>query len=248
MFITINNQQIYYQKLGKGRDLLVVHGWGQDVSSFWSIAEKLKDDFTLWLIDLPGFGRSELPKFDFTNQDYADILKGFVGEMKLKRPFLLGHSVGGRVSIKLLAQNPDLFEKAIFEDAAGIKPKQDGIKPFLYLGAKAFNLFMPNIGNLKQRIRYRFYKGLEADYINAGAMRGTLTNLLDEDLTDELPKIKTEMLLIWGEKDRAVPLADGKKMYRLIPNARIEVFDNVGHFPHLENEKLFVQVVKDFLA
>jgi pimeloyl-ACP methyl ester carboxylesterase len=248
MYTTINNQQIYYQKIGKGKDLVIVHGWGQDVSSFWSVAEKLKDDFTLWLIDLPGFGRSELPKKDFTNQDYADVIKGFVEHLKLKKPFLLGHSVGGRVSIKLLAQHPDLFEKAIFEDAAGIKPKQDGIKPFLYLGAKTFNLLVPNIGNVKEKMRYRFYKGLEADYINAGEMKGTLTNLLDEDLTAELPKIQTEMLLIWGENDLAVPLSDGKKMYRLIPNARIEVFDNVGHFPHLENEKLFVHIVTDYLS
>ena len=56
MFSTVCGQQIYYQKLGKGKDLVLVHGWGQDVSSFWALSEKLKDSFTLWLVDLPGFG------------------------------------------------------------------------------------------------------------------------------------------------------------------------------------------------
>ena len=189
-----------------------------------------------------------MPKKDFTNADYAEILKGFVEQHKLQKPHYLGHSVGGRVGIKLLSQYGELFDKVIFEDAAGIKPKQDGIKPILYLGAKAFNLLMPNIFGVKQRIRYKFYQGLEADYINAGKMKGTLTHLLDEDLAPELSKIENQTLLLWGEKDRAVPLADGKKMFRLIPNARIEIFDNVGHFPHLESEKLFVQFVKDFLS
>lgn len=247
MFITINNQQVFYQKLGKGKDLIMVHGWGQDVSTFWSVAEKLKDDFTLWLVDLPGFGRSELPKKDFSNIDFAEILAGFIEELKINKPHYLGHSVGGRVGIKLLAHYGGLFDKVILEDAAGIKPKQDGMKPFLYFGAKAFNILLPEFLALKPLIRYHFYKGLESDYINAGEMKGTLTNLLDEDLTVELPKIENKTLIIWGENDLAVPLADGKKMNRLIPNARIEVFDNVGHFPHLENEQLFVQFVRDFL-
>ncbi len=247
MYISINDQQIFYQKLGKGKDLVMVHGWGQDVSTFWQIAEKLKDDYTLWLVDLPGFGRSELPKKDFNNQEYAEILRSFVEEMKLRKPHYLGHSVGGRIGIKLLSQYGDLFDKVILEDAAGIKPKQDGLKPFLYLGAKAFNILLPEFLVLKPLLRYHFYKGLESDYVNAGEMKGTLTNLLKEDLTPILSKIPNETLIIWGENDRAVPLSDGKKMNRLIPNARIEVIDNVGHFPHLENEKKFLQFVRDFL-
>ncbi len=248
MYTTINSQNLYYQKLGHGKDLLILHGWGQDVSSFWSVAEKLKDEYTCWLLDLPGFGRSDLPKKDFTNQDYADIVKNFVREMKLKKAHLLGHSNGGRISLKLLAQNPDLFDKVIFEDISGIKPNQDSLKPFLYIAAKLFNILLPEVWAIKKILRYKFYKGLESDYINAGSMKGTLTNLLDEDLTPELPKIKNKVLLIWGENDKAVPLTDGKKMYKLIPDARIEVFDNTGHFPHLENEKLFVQYIKDFLG
>jgi len=247
MYISINDQQIFYQKIGKGKDLIMVHGWGQDVSTFWSVAEKLKDDYTLWLIDLPGFGRSELPKKDFSNTDYAEILAGFVEELKIKKPHYLGHSVGGRVGIKLLAKYGELFDKVVLEDAAGIKPKQDRMKPFLYIGAKAFHILLPEFLAIKPLIRYHFYKGLESDYITAGEMKGTLTNLLDEDLTGDLPKIANKTLLIWGENDMAVPLSDGKKMNRLIPDARIEVFDNVGHFPHLENEQLFVQYVKDFL-
>ena len=155
MYVTINNQQVYYQKLGKGKDLLLVHGWGNDVSSFWSVAEKLKDDFTCWLIDLPGFGRSEVPKKDFGNQEYADIIAGFVSQLQLKQPNYLGHSVGGRVGIKLLSQGGQLFDKVIFEDASGIKPKQDGIKPFLYWGAKLFNVLVPEYFIAKQILQER---------------------------------------------------------------------------------------------
>ena len=73
MYTTVNNQQIYYQKIGQGKDLVMLHGWANDVSSFWQVTQELKDDFTVWLIDLPGFGRSENPKKPFTVTDYAKI-------------------------------------------------------------------------------------------------------------------------------------------------------------------------------
>ena len=65
MYIPLNNHNIYYQRLGQGPDLIMLHGWGNDVSSFWGVTDFLKDDFTLWLIDLPGFGRSDIPKNPF---------------------------------------------------------------------------------------------------------------------------------------------------------------------------------------
>lgn len=247
MYITVNDQSLYYQKVGSGKDLVILHGWGHDVSSFWPVVDQLKGTFTLYLVDLPGFGRSELPKKPFTVQDYAKTIAEFLQQQHIK-PILLGHSVGGRIGIKLAAYHPELIEKLILEDAAGIKPKRDVPKVILYLIAKTFRYLLPDVFGVKQKIRHRFYKALESDYITAGAMKETLKNILAEDLTLDLPKIKTETLLIWGEKDPTgeASLANGKKMYRLIPNARIAVLDDTGHSPHLEKPDQFCYWVKDF--
>ena len=48
MYIQLDNQNIYYQKVGQGKDLIMLHGWGQDVATFWTALDYLKDDFTLW--------------------------------------------------------------------------------------------------------------------------------------------------------------------------------------------------------
>lgn len=247
MYLTINNQNIYYQKLGKGPDLIMLHGWGNDVSSFWGVGQLLKDKFTIYLIDLPGFGRSDIPKKAFNIMDYAGIIKSFIEAQNLKKPFLLGHSLGGRTGIKLASENPEILGKLILEASAGIKPKRDLYKTTVYPLAKLAK-FIPNILNIKEKLRYIFYKSLESDYLKAGGMKQTLANILEEDLTDDLSKIKTETLLIWGEKDptKEASLKNGKKMYQLIKNCRIEVLDNVGHFPHLEQPKKFAQLVKDF--
>ncbi|MDO8429154.1 MAG: alpha/beta hydrolase [Candidatus Daviesbacteria bacterium] len=245
MYIAVNNQNVYFQKVGTGPDLIMLHGWGQDVSSFWGVLDGLKTDFTIWLIDLPGFGRSDLPQKPFTVSNYVSVINSFIEENKIKKPILLGHSLGGRIALKLAAHYPETIDKLILEDAAGIKPKQDSLKPIFYLLAKIFKVF-PDIFKLKTRLRHYFYSSLESDYLTAGEMKETLTKILAEDLTPDLSKIKTETLILWGEKDRAVPLKDGKKMYQLIANSRLEVIDEIGHFPHLEKPNLFIHYVKDF--
>ncbi|MCL4366619.1 alpha/beta hydrolase [Patescibacteria group bacterium] len=248
MYLTVNSQNIFYQKVGLGPNLIMLHGWSQDLSSFFSVVDLLKSDFTLWLIDLPGFGRSTLPQKPFTVADYAEIIAQLIAKEHLYKSHLLGHSLGGRIAIKIAANHPQLINKLILEDSAGIKPQQDLVKPLLFLGAKFFNLVIPNIFNFKNKMRQSFYQSLEADYLTAGAMKPTLKNILAEDLTNNLAKIKNETLIIWGEKDRAVSLKDGKKMYQLIPNCRLEVFEETGHFPHLEKPELFAQFLKDFLS
>ncbi len=249
MYIKINNQNIYYQKLGQGKNLVMLHGWKQDVSSFWEVSQKLKDKYTIYLIDLPGFGRSENPKKAFFVSDYADTIKEFIEKLNIKNPSLLGHSVGGRIGIKLASLYPNLLDKLILEDAAGIRPKRDIPKFIIYFFAKVFKYLIPNIFNLKEKIRVKFYKGLESDYLTAGELKDTFTNVLNEDLTYDLPKIKTETLLIWGEKDPTLEasLKNGKKMYQLIERSKLAVIENIGHFPHLENPERFVYYVKDFV-
>ncbi len=248
MYLQIKDLNIYFQKTGKGKVLIMLHGWGLDVSTFWGVVELLKDKYTIYLIDLPGFGRSSLPKNAYAVSDYAEIIKEFISKEKLEKPIILGHSFGGRIAIKLTSKYPELVDKLILEDAAGIKPRRDLLKPVFYIGSGIFKYLMPNIFNLKERIRYKFYSSLESDYLNAGVLKDTLTNILAEDLTPDLKKIDTETLLIWGEKDATgeASLENGKKMYRFIKNSRIEIIDDAGHSPHLDKPERFAYYVKDF--
>ena len=248
MYANIKGKNLYYQSVGQGKNLIIIHGWMQDSSSFWNIVPLLKNDFQIYMIDLPGFGRSDMHDEDLTVYDYSEIVADFIKTQKIKSPVILGHSLGGRVAIKLASNYPDLIDKLILEDAAGIKPKRDFLKTLIYPWAKVFHYLMPNTFGFKTKIQYKFYKNIEADYISAGKLKSTLANILAEDLTSDIKKIKNETFLIWGENDptKEASLKNGKKIYRMIENSRIEVFDGVGHFPHLENPELFSYYVKDF--
>src|SRR5438045_106683 len=110
MYANLKDHQVYYQRVGQGKNLVMLHGWKQDSSSFWGVIELLKNDFTIWLIDLPGFGKSDNPKKPFKVADYADLIAEFIKLQKIKDPTLLGHSVGGRIAIKLAANYPSLIK------------------------------------------------------------------------------------------------------------------------------------------
>lgn len=248
MYLQINDLNIYFQKTGRGKVLIMLHGWGQDVSTFWGIIEFLKDKYTVYLLDLPGFGKSDSPKNPLTTLDYAKIVKEFMSKQKINKPIILGHSFGGRIAIKLSSIYPKVIDKLILEDSAGIRSKMSFFRIIVYIPVKIFHYLIPNIFNLKDKTRYKFYKKLGLDYINAGILIDTFKNILNEDLSDDLRKIDVETLLIWGEKDSTgeASLKNGKKMYQLINNSRIEVFEGVGHFPHLEKPEKFAYYVKNF--
>jgi pimeloyl-ACP methyl ester carboxylesterase len=173
--------------------------------------------------------------------DYADFVVEFLHQFKRKKVILLGHSYGGRVIIKLSARKnlPFAIVKNILVDAAGIMPHR----------------------SLAYKLRVRLYKLGKAvlnfplmtklfpdDYAAASpVMRGSLVKAVNEDLEPLLPQITAETLLIWGDKDTATPLSDGRKMEKQIKGSGLVVFSGAGHYSFLEQPYLFAKVIKSFL-
>ena len=247
MYITINNQKVYFQKVGTGKNLILLHGWGLDSSTFWPIVDLLKDNFTLWILDLPGFGRSDIPKEAFNTKDYAQIIADFIRKNKIPKPTVLGHSFGGKIAIRFAHLYPNLMDKLILVGSSGLKRNPSFASTIAYPLAKIVHYLIPDIFNIKTIIRKKFYRKIESDYENAGVMKSTLLKTLKEDLTDNLKKIDNETLLIWGDSDRAVPLKYGKKMYWLLPNSKLIIMEEQGHFLHVHDPERFANYVKLFL-
>lgn len=237
---------IYFQKVGKGPDLILLHGWGMEVSTWWPIVDLLKDNLTLWLIDLPGFGKSDLPNKTWSVEDYADEIANFIREHRIKKPALLGHSFGGSVAIKLASKYPNLISKLILESSSGIRPKPNLLNRLFTAAAKLIKL-LPNLLNIKEKLRNWFYKLIGSDYLTTGKLKKTFLKVIRQDLSEDAKKISQETLIIWGENDKTLPLARGKKLYQLIKNSRLEVMEEVSHAPHIKNPSFFTNYVKDFI-
>ncbi len=250
MFIRLENINIRYKVLGQGDPMIFLHGWGRDISYFAGLSDHLAKKFTLYLLDLPGFGLSEHPPRVFASIDYANIVEAFICQLKINNPILLGHSFGGKIALFLATRG--IGRKLILIGSAGVKlPKSWMVRLKIYLFKLVKFLFvLPIIGPLfKGRLAGYQNKFGSEDYRNSsGVMRTILVKSVNEDISSLLKKVKLSSLLLWGEQDHATPLAAGRIMQRLIENAKLVVIAKSGHFPFLDNLKTVTDEIDRFLA
>lgn len=253
MNAAVNGLNIHYLKEGSGENALVLQGWGTEIELYSAVISELSKKFTVYAPDFPGFGKSDEPKEPWSVDDYVDFVIAFCKETGIKKVLLFGHSFGCRVIIKLLSREncPIAVERAILTGAAGIKPVQSEAskkKTSAYQRGKKFlstpimkKLFPNALEKLRQ-------KHGSADYRAASPMmRQVLVKTVNEDLSHLLPKIRQEVLLIWGRNDDATPLSDGERMEKEMQNAGLAVIDNGGHFVFIEQQYLFLRILDSFL-
>lgn len=247
-FVDINGIKIFTRIKGTGTPFLILHGWGASSDSWLKVQEILARNFRVFVLDLPGFGKSGLPLRPWDVQDYMEFVLDFLEVHNIKHCYLLGHSFGGRISIKLSAQFPDSVIKLILIDSAGTRPaKSNFFKRILSSTASFASIFsfLPGF-QLFRRFFYRFIIR-STDYLKVmGVMKETFLKVISEDLTFYLEKIKSGTMIIWGEKDKITPIKDGRFIHSKIPNSKLIIL-SCGHSPHLEIPEDLSKNILDFL-
>lgn len=240
---------LHYRISGQGQPLILMHGWGCNINTVASIEKVAALTHTVYNIDLPGFGQSSEPTTVWGVDDYTRLMEQFCTDMEISNPVLAGHSFGGRISILYASRNQ--ASKVILIDAAGVKPQRP-LKYYLKVywfktAKKVVKTLLPNRKAEAIIEKMRGSKG-SADYRNASpVMRAILSKCVNEDLTGVMPLIKAPTLLVWGEADTATPLADAKKMEKLIPDSGLVSFPGCGHYSFLDNPAQFSAVIQSFL-
>lgn len=243
--IVVKGCKINYNEIGQGKNVILLHGWGCGHTIFNQLITYLGSKFNVLAVDLPGFGKSEVPLTIWSIQDYADAIDEFLNKLNIKYPVLIGHSFGGRISIILGARNK--AEKIVLIDSAGIKPKR---KMKYYIKVYIYKL-LKNIGKINRLSSYveklKSHFGSD-DYKSANEiMRQILVKTVNTDLKEYLPQILAPTLLLWGEKDTATPVRDAYLMKKLIKDAGVVVFENSGHFSFLDKPMETNIIIENFL-
>ncbi len=249
MNAVIEGLKINYNMSGRGRPVVVLHGWGARIETVEPIHRHLEKYFTVYSLDLPGFGQSDEPPEAWGSNRYKEIVEKFMDELDIRDPILIGHSFGGKVSIRIAAERK--VRKLILVDSAGIKPTRTAdyyLRVYFYKTVKTV-LQLPVVRDLAADTVERFKKRMGSDdYRNAsGVMRQTLVKAVNEDVRELLPRILAPTLLIWGENDTATPVGDGKIMEELIPDAGLVVLKDAGHFAYLDKLNDFLIIISEFL-
>lgn len=242
---------VNYSVYGRGKVLVLLHGWGVDSTVWQPILSELSRTVKVVTVDLPGFGQSQAPKNVWTLDEYAKTVMSLVAKLKLSKINLLGHSFGGRIAIKIASsKNYPLLEKLILVDSAGIKKYKGAGWNLAYLFAKGggmlFNLKLLKIlAPIARKILYNLVG--EHDYELAGNLKSTFVNIISEDLKADLARIDIKTLIVWGEDDQITPIADSYLTRELIKNSKLTILPWAGHFPFVDRPVDFVKVVADFI-
>lgn len=253
---TYKNRQVAYRKVGEGKPLIVLHGWGSNSEVMAPLAQGLSGLRTCLVPDLPGFGASQPPGQAWTVDDYADFVEQFAADLNLQPYDLLVHSFGGRIALKLCARphNRGHIGKVLITGGAGMKPRrsmQYYLKKYTAKTLKAPFAILP--GTLREKAlgwlrQTPIWKSLgSSDYQKLeGVMRETFVKTVTEYLEPCLPDIPNEVLLLWGEKDEAAPLYQARRMEEGIKNAALVVIEGAGHYAFLDNPGRFKAIAKAF--
>lgn len=255
MMLTANGAQVYCEQTGEGRDVLLLHGWGCTTEHFRPIISDLQSDFRLTVIDFPGHGKSGRPPQPWGVGDYARCVEEVLQQLEIKKCCIIAHSFGGRVTLHLAANKPEMVEKVVLTGCAGLKkPQTEEQKKRSRAFQKKKQLLqgmakVPLIGALAEKAMEKLRKKYgSADYNALDAqMRQTFVKVISEDLAPLLPRIQASALLIWGEKDQDTPLWMGQKMEKEMQDAGLVVFENDDHFAYLRQWPRFVKIVRAFL-
>lgn len=243
MIKEINHINVHYEQYGnrKGKNIVLLHGWGQNVEMMRPVGDPLSCDYHITIIDLPGHGESDTPKSVLSLYDYVEIVYELLCDLKIKHPTLIGHSFGGKISLIYASKHE--VEKLILFGAPFKKEIQKlSIKTKLLKSLKKFPILKKLEPWAKKHIG-------STDYRNASPiMRQILVEHVNLDITEEVKKIKVPTLLVWGTSDEAVPIERAHELESLISDAGIVEYEGCTHYAYLERLGQTVSVIKHFMG
>lgn len=237
----INLDRVNYIQYGndKGKDIILLHGWGQNIEMMEPLGNLLADKYHITILDFPGYGKSSEPNEVWGVSDYALLVHELVNKLKIKKPTLIGHSFGGRVAI-VYASKYEVDKVVLFGSPCVRTKKGLTIKEKMLKKAKS----LPGMGKIAEFAKN--YIG-STDYKNATPkMREVLVKTVNEDLSDYARKITAPTLLIWGEMDDVAPVEEAKLLENLLQDGALIVLPGT-HYAYLENLNRIINIINNFM-
>jgi pimeloyl-ACP methyl ester carboxylesterase len=271
--IEIHGHRVAYKQAGDGPVLLLVHGITSTAESWSEVMPILAEDHLVIAPDLMGHGRSAKPRGDYSLGAYASGIRDLLLALGHDRATVVGHSLGGGVAMQFSYQFPERTERLALISSGGLGeevhallraatlPGSEIVLPLLASRPllDAGEWVGRTLGRLGLRVgpdvaeMARGYASL-ADRDARAAFVHTLRGIIDPGgqrvsardrlyLAAELPT-----LIVWGDRDPILPVDHGRDAHKLIPGSRMEVLEDAGHFPMLDDPYTFARVLRGFLA
>jgi pimeloyl-ACP methyl ester carboxylesterase len=270
--ITLHGHRVTYTAAGtKGPVVLLLHGIAGSSRTWDAVLPTLARTARVVAPDLLGHGESAKPRGDYSLGAYASGVRDLLTALGHDAATVVGHSLGGGVAMQFAYQFPERCERLVLVDSGGLGRE---VTPFLRaVTLPGAEVVLPVIAHRRvldvARHIGRFTRwiptrpamneigrgyGSLVDTHARAAFVHTARSVMDVggqrvDASDRL-YLATELptFVVWGGRDSFIPVAHARHFADLVPTARVEVFENAGHFPHVDEPLRFANVLADFLA
>ena len=270
--VTINGHDVAYRTAGDGPVLLLVHGMAGSSATWKHVVPALAERFTVVARDLLGHGESAKPAGEYSLGAHANGLRDLLNALGHERATCVGQSFGGGVVMQFAYQFPERCERLVLVSSGGLGPEVNFLLRALTAPGAEQVLSVacaPVVRDAASRVAtwlhragvrtgpageevWRSYASL-SDADGRMAFFRTLRSVIDlggqsVGAADRLylaAQIPT--LVIWGARDPFIPVSHAIAAHQAIPGSRLEIFEDVGHYPHCEAPARFVNVLVDFV-
>ena len=269
-FIDIDGVRVHYQEAGSVNNptLVLIHGFASSTLA-WSkvFLDLAKAGFRVIAPDMLGYGYSGKPRNgEYTIPGQAALINQLLEKLQIRRATIVGSSYGGAVAATCALDYPTRVEKLVLVGAVsnnrpleyklmkvfGARLVGDVVSPLLIGSRRLLRMRMKRVYDrhawvLDERRVDARHQPLRASSTHRAIIR-TVRKWDAERISRDAHLIKQPTLLLWGENDIEIPLADGEYLHQKIAGSRLVVFLNCGHLPHEEYPEAFTHVVTDFCS
>ncbi|MCA9885642.1 MAG: alpha/beta hydrolase [Anaerolineae bacterium] len=249
---------VHYEVYGRGRPVILLHGWLGSWALWRDTIEELGKEFRTYAIDFYGYGDSTEHTGDFSVSNHVELVNQFMEKLGIVKAPLVGHSMGGTVSLAVAARYPEKVVKVAVIgspiEGQSLNPllKMVGYKGIAQLAYKTpfvlpitiyllTHLGSRNSGRIHRMVRE------DASKVSLNAFFQSIGTLRDTDLSDDLHDLEMPILGCYGKSDIIVSPKQGKVLCDVAATAREEWFSQSGHFPMMDEQEKFLKTLTEFL-
>jgi pimeloyl-ACP methyl ester carboxylesterase len=273
-FRTIHGYRRAFRVAGSGPVILLIHGIGDNSTTWTAVQSKLAQRFTVIAVDLLGHGQSDKPRADYSTAAYANGMRDLLSVLDIERVTVVGHSLGGGVAMQFAYQFPQLVERLVLVGAGGVTKDVNvalrlaslpmgsealallrlplvlpalqifGRAAGLVLGSTAVGRDLPDVLRILADL---------PEPMASSAFTRTLRAVVDwrgQSVTMLDRCYLTQSVpvqIIWGAEDVVVPVSHARMAHAAMPGSRLEIFEHSGHFPFHDDPDRFIEIVERFI-
>jgi pimeloyl-ACP methyl ester carboxylesterase len=269
---TLHGKRVAYRLAGSGPPVALIHGITSSSATWEAVAPALAKHHTVFAPDLLGHGGSAKPRGDYSMGAFASGVRDLMVALEIGAATIVGHSLGGGVAMQFSYQFPERAQRLALVSSGGLGRKVHGLlraatlpgseivipllasrrvlaagrsigaaldRIGLRLGTDAMEMARGHASLEDRETRAAFVQMLRAS-IDPTGQRVRATDRLY--LATQLP-----LLIVWGARDRIIPISHAHRAHELVPASRLEIFERSGHFPHLDEPRRFASILEQWI-